>query len=271
MRRGIEPFLAERASDDMSDRLSVVLRPFPMAVDLGSPVAHFADALRHDPARTVLRLAPPGAAEPMTLIADPAMPPLAPESVDLIVSGYALDSVNDLPGALIQLRRALKPDGLFIACLMGGRTLTELRDALQRAEAEVTGGISPRVHPFADIRDMGGLLQRAGFALPVTDAELMTVRYTDMFALIRDLRAMGATNILTDRLRKPTRRAVFTRAAELYAERYVDSDGRIRASFETLWISGWAAHSSQQQPLRPGSAKARLADALGAIEGQLPR
>jgi SAM-dependent methyltransferase len=269
-RQGSATFLAERAAEDLADRLALVLRPFPIAVDLCAPAFDFSKVLAA-PDRSVFRLGPLGIKTPCVAVADPSTLPLANESVDLIVSAYALESVNDLPGTLIQIRRALKPDGLFMACLLGGRTLNELREVLQDAELEVTGGISPRVHPLADIRDMGSLLQRAGFALPVTDSELLTVRYADMFALMRDLRAMAATNILADRLKRPTRKAVFLRAAALYAERFADADGRIRASFETLWISGWAAHESQQKPLRPGSAKTRLADALGAIEAGLPR
>jgi SAM-dependent methyltransferase len=262
-------FLLERATEDLADRLSAVLRPFPVAVDIGTPVDFFARLLRNDPERSVFRVAPPGSADHAALQASPELPPLRDQSADLIVSGYALHAVNDLPGALAQYRRALRPDGLFLACLAGGGTLTELRDCLQSAEADATGGISPRIHPFADLRDMGALLQRAGFALPVTDIDTVTVRYDDLFALLADLRAMGETNILKERLRHPTRRSLFLRTAELYAKRHADADGRIRATFETIWISGWAAHSSQQQPLRPGSAKARLADALAATETPL--
>jgi SAM-dependent methyltransferase len=185
---------------------------------------------------------------------------------DLAASLLALHAVNDLPGALIQIKRALRPDGLFIACLLAGQSLTELRQSLLAAEVELTGGASPRVAPFADLRDLGGLLQRAGFALPVIDSESVTVRYGDMFGLLRDLRAMGWANALSERSRKPLRRSVLLRAAELYAERFADPDGRLRATFEIVWLSGWAPHESQQKPLRPGSAKARLADALGVPE-----
>jgi SAM-dependent methyltransferase len=187
-------------------------------------------------------------------------------SVDLVVSGLALQFVNDLPGTLIQVRRALKPDGLFIAALIGGETLTELRQAFAQAEAEVEGGLSPRVAPFVDVRELGALLQRAGFALPVTDVDRVTVRYDSAFALMHDLRRMGAANVLAERRRSPLRRATLARTAEIYAARFAGSDGRLHATFDIVWLSGWAPHASQQQPLKPGSAQARLADALGANE-----
>jgi hypothetical protein len=167
---------------------------------------------------------------------------------------------------LVQIRRALRPDGLLLAALLGGETLTELRQALAQAEIEVENGMSPRVMPFADLRDLGALLQRAGFALPVTDIERITVRYASPLALMHDLRRMGATNVLTDRRRKPLRRATLTRMLEIYGERFADPDGRVRASFEIIWLSGWSPHQSQQQPLPPGSAQQRLADALGTTE-----
>ena len=185
---------------------------------------------------------------------------------DLVVSALALQFVNDLPGTLVQIRRTLKPDGLFLAALIGGETLTELRQSFAAAESEVEGGVSPRVAPFADLRDLGALLQRAGFALPVTDIDRIIVRYDSAFALMHDLRRMGATNLLIDRRRVPLRRATLMRMAEIYSERFSDADGRVRATFEIVWLSGWAPHPSQQQPLRPGSAKARLADALGTRE-----
>jgi SAM-dependent methyltransferase len=195
--------------------------------------------------------------------------PFAGERFDLVVSLLSLQAVNDLPGALIQIRRALKPDGLFIACLLGGASLTELRQVFMQAEAEIEGGASPRVAPFADVRDLGALLQRAGFALPVTDSEALRVRYPDPIALMADLRAMGLTNPLVDRRRAGLRRATLRRATELYAEHFADPDGRLPATFELVWLSGWAPHESQQKPLRPGSAKLRLADALGVPEGRV--
>jgi SAM-dependent methyltransferase len=195
--------------------------------------------------------------------------PLEAESVNLVLSPLSLHVTNDTPGVFIQVRRALKADGLFLAAIPGSGTLQELRDVLLATEIELTGGASPRVIPFADVRDVGGLLQRAGFTLPVIDAETYTVRYDNLFALMRDLRAMGMTNPLADRSRKPLTRAFFLRAAELYAERYSDPDGRIRATFSIIYASGWTPHESQQKPLRPGSAKARLADALKVEEHKL--
>ncbi len=205
------------------------------------------------------------------VVADEEALPFASESFDLIASALSLQWANDLPGVFVQVRRALAPDGLFLAALVGGQSLTELRTALTTAEAELAGGASPRVAPFADLRDLGQLLQRAGFGLPVTDVEPVIVRYSSMFALMHDLRAMGATNALTMRSRVPLRRAMLLRAAEVYAERFADADGRIRATFEIVWLSGWAPHESQQKPLAPGSARMRLADALNAREEKLPR
>jgi hypothetical protein len=252
-------FLVRRAAEDLADRMAPILRPFPDMADIGTVGNGFALTLqifRPSSRFTAARL----------LDSTPEVLDSLPQGLDLLTSGLALQHANDMPGALVQLRRALNPDGLFMGCLLGGATLTELRQALTTAESEITGGVSPRVFPFADVRDMGGLLQRAGFALPVADSEAVTVRYADMFGLMRDLRAMGGTNVLHGRLRKATRRGVFARAAEIYASRFGDPDGRIRATFEIIWLSGWAPHDSQQKPLKPGSAKQRLADALGVTE-----
>ncbi len=252
-------FLFRRAADDLADRLSPVLRPFPLIADVGTPHDAFAEALRIlRPDSDMLRTL----AQPL----DPETLNLQVEAYDLITSGLVLQHANDLPGALVQIRRALRPDGLFVGCLAGGATLTELRQSLAQAESEITGGVSPRVFPFADVRDMGGLLQRAGFALPVADSESVTVRYGSMFSLMADLRAMGATNILNERSRHFTPRALFLKAADIYQRRFADPDGRIRATFEILWLTAWAPHESQQKPLKPGSAKQRLADALGVVE-----
>lgn len=267
---GYAGFLIERIADDLEDRLAAVTRPFPLGLDLGTPLPTVSDRLRSSGrVGQMIRLSP--VFEPNSAVGDPEMLPFGERAgFDLVVSALSLQHINDLPGALVQVRRALKPDGLFLAGLLGGATLTELRQAFLQAESETEGGVSPRVAPFADLRDLGGLLQRAGFALPVADADTITVRYGDPFSLMRDLRAMGLTNALHDRRRAPLRRATLMRAAEIYAERFSDPDGRLRATFEILWLSGWAPHESQQKPLRPGSAKARLADALGAAEHRLP-
>ncbi|MBN9455036.1 MAG: methyltransferase domain-containing protein [Bosea sp.] len=257
-------FLIQRAAGDLQERLGAVLREFPIAADLGTPLPVVAPVLAGKAGR-VLRMAEAEGGDG-GIVGDLEGLPFAPGSLDLAVSLLALQGVNDLPGALIQIKRALKPDGLFMACLLGGRSLQELRQALLEAESETTGGVSPRVAPFADLRDLGGLLQRAGFALPVIDSETVTVRYRDAFGLMRDLRAMGWANSLTARRKAPLRRETLLRAVALYAERFADPDGRVPATFEFVWLSGWSPHESQQKPLRPGSAKARLADALGVPE-----
>lgn len=257
-------FLLQRAAGDLEDRLGAVLREFAVAADLGTALPVVAPVLAGRAGR-LLRMAE-AAAAPVDLVGDLESLPFAAGSLDLAVSLLALHGVNDLPGAFIQIKRALRPDGLFMGCLLGGRTLQELRQTLLEAESETTGGVSPRVAPFADLRDLGGLLQRAGFALPVIDSEIVTVRYRDAFGLFRDLRAMGWANALVARRKTPSRRETLLRAAALYAEKFADPDGRLPATFEFVWVSGWAPHESQQKPLKPGSAKARLADALGVPE-----
>jgi SAM-dependent methyltransferase len=202
----------------------------------------------------------------MELVLDAGERMVAPEPLDLLTSVLTLHTVNDLPGVLLQARGALKPDGLFLAALFGGDTLSELRQSLAAAEIETTGGVSPRVAPFADVRDLGGLLQRAGFALPVADVERTVVRYADLFSLVHDLRAMGETNALAERSRKPMRRDMLAAAIAHYGAQFADSDGKLRATFDIVYLTGWAPHESQQQPLRPGTAKARLAAALGTTE-----
>lgn len=270
LRSGAADFLLAWTVEDICERLTTVKRRFSHIVDIGTPSPILAQALAHDFETVVVRLSPLfdtlAAAPVLNCVGDEETSPFKPESFDLAVSALALHMVNDLPGALVQIRRSLRPDGLFIGAIIGGGSLRELREALGEAEAEVTGGASPRIAPFADVRDMGGLLQRAGFALPVADSEPLNVRYDDLFALMADLRAMGATNALAERLRRPTRRQVFLRAAEIYAERFSDPDGRIRATFEVIFLSGWAPHASQQKPLAPGSARMRLADALRTKE-----
>jgi SAM-dependent methyltransferase len=266
LRQGYADFLLARAVEDLEERLSAVLREFSLALDVGTPTPAASQALgRSGRAGTVIRLSP--VPESGSILGDEERLPFSGERFDLAVSLLSLHAVNDLPGSLIQIRRALKPDGLFVGALLGGSTLTELRQSLTQAESELEGGVSPRVAPFADLRDIGGLLQRAGFALPVTDSDVVRVRYANAFALMRDLRQMGLTNALNDRRKTPLKRATLIRAAEIYAERFGEPDGRIPATFEIVWLSGWTPHESQQKPLRPGSAKVRLADALGVKEG----
>ncbi len=274
LRQGPETFLIARAAEDLLERLVPVTRHFDVAVDLFTPTLSGAQALRASgKAGTVIAVRAPDVA-PKTVVPTVTAPeeaiPLRDQSVDLVASLLALQSVNDLPGLLVQIRRALKPDGLFIAALLGGDTLTELRQAFAAAEMETEGGISPRVAPFGGVREMGALLQRAGFALPVSDVDHMTVRYSSPFALLQDLRRMGATNCLAERRRVPLKRRTLVRMAEIYAERFSDVDGRVRATFDMVWLSGWAPHESQQKPLRPGSARMRLAEALGTKEIPLP-
>ncbi len=266
--QGAASFLLDHVAVEFPERLSAILRPFPRVLDLGTPGPALTQALAARQPALLVHTAPVRAAleSGLALVADEEALPFAPGSFDLVVSALALQGVNDLPGALVQIRRVLAADGLFMGCLIGGQSLQELRLVLAEAEEAIMGGVSPRVAPFADLRDMGGLLQRAGFALPVTDVDTLTVRYSSMFGLLADLRGMGATNALVARDRRPLRRAVLMRAAEIYQSRFADPDGRLRATFDVVWLSGWAPHESQQKPLQPGSAKARLADALGAVE-----
>jgi SAM-dependent methyltransferase len=270
---GPATFLLDRVAEDLAERLQAVLRQFNVAVDLGTPGETVRTALvglRSIGTIVATSAIPDLAARANQIerpvVADEEALPFRDASLDLVVSALALQFVNDLPGALLQIRRALKPDGLFVAALIGGETLTELRQAFAAAESDVEGGASPRVAPFADLRDLGALLQRAGFALPVTDTDRLTVRYDTVFDLMHDLRRMGATNALLDRRRTPLKRVTLVRMAEIYAQRFADADGRVRATFEIVWLSGWAPHPRQQQPLKPGSAHTRLADALGARE-----
>ena len=294
---GPSTFLSERVAADLSDRLATVLRRFEYALDLGTPTdaargvlaasGKVATVVTADPlagapsfggasgrradARPQARTGPIPGGGGLIVAADEEALPFRDASFDLVVSLLALQFVNDLPGTLIQIRRTLKPDGLLLAALAGGDTLTELRQTFAAAEAEIEDGVSPRVAPCADVRDMGALLQRAGFALPVTDSDRITVRYASPLALMHDLRRMGATNPLIERSRRPLKRATLARMMETYAQRFADRDGRIRATFEIVWLSGWAPHESQQRPLAPGSARQRLADALRTKEVRLPR
>jgi SAM-dependent methyltransferase len=256
-------FLVNRVAEDFVFRLSGVARAFPRALDYGSPHGAIAQALAAS-GRAVFRAAPSlETAEGADLVIDEEFSPFAPESFDLVCSALSLQWVNDLPGVFAQIRRILAADGLFLAAMVGGQSFLELRHCLAAAQEEVEGGASPRVFPFVDLRDLGSLLQRAGFALPVTDCDAFTIRYANMFDLLRDLRQMGASNVLSAGARRPLKRSVLFRAAALYQQDFADADGRIRASVEILWLSGWAPHESQQKPLAPGSAKVPLAAVLG--------
>ena len=264
--RGFEPFILARVAEDALERLGAVTRPFAHVLDLGTPHPVFAEGwqAQHPRARLV-RAGAAGQPGLAVICAEEALP-FAPQSFDAVFSLLALHQVNDMPGALAQIRRVLKPDGLFLACLFGGDTLNELRQSFMRAETELTGGLSPRVAPFGDPRALGQLLQRAGFALPVADRDAITVRYANVFALMRDLRRMGLTNALSERSRRFLPRALLMRMAEIYQSEFSDADRKIRATFDCVWLSGWAPHESQQKPLQPGSAKMRLADALHTQE-----
>lgn len=262
-------FLLRPVVEEMAERLAAVERRFPVAIAHGGHTGELAEALaasgkvdrvfRLEATEDALRV--PGFSG---AVGDEEALPFAAASIDLFASTLALQWTNDLPGALIQIRNALRPDGLFLAALTGGQTLSELREALFVAESETRGGASPHVLPAADVRDLGALLQRAGFALPVVDRDVVTARYESAFALFRELRAMGASNALVDRDRRPAGRKLFLRAAEIYGERFSDADGRIRATFEIIWLSGWAPHESQQQPARRGSGQVSLAAVLGS-------
>lgn len=262
-------FLLTEIAERLADRLSDIARNFPLALDLGARDGILARTLQgRGGIETLIQSDVAFAnARRMTrsVVADEELLPFQEHSFDAVLSNLALHWVNDLPGALAQIRSCLKPDGLFLAAMFGAGTLTELRTALMEAELAETGGVSPRVSPFADLRDAAGLLQRAGFALPVADSDTVTVTYGDFFALLRDLRGMGEANLLLDRLKHPTRRTVFARAAAIYQERFADAQGRLPATFQVLFLTGWAPDPSQQQPARRGSGKTSLNDVFGDL------
>lgn len=277
---GASDFLVREAANRLADRLLDVAREFPLALDLGCHTGQMATAMREagvdnkvgtlfqsDVSSRMAAVARDNGTP--TLCADEEFLPIADGSLDLVLSNLSLHWVNDLPGALAQIRRAIKPDGLFLATLFGGETLRELRTALLEAEAETSGGVAPRVSPFTDVRDAGNLLTRAGFALPVVDADVIKVTYGDMFKLMADLRAMAETNAVIERRKVPTRRAMFLRAAEIYAAHFSDPRGRITATFQVITMTAWVPHTSQPKALRPGSAQARLADVLQSKEVSL--
>jgi NADH dehydrogenase [ubiquinone] 1 alpha subcomplex assembly factor 5 len=264
-------FLKREIAERLVDRLGDVRRTFPLALDLGSHGDEVATALGGQDlighlVRADLGRGFAARARGPAIVADEEFLPFAAGRFDLVLSAMDLHWVNDLPGTLIQIARVLKPDGLFLGAMLGGATLWQLRQALAAAESEIDGGLSPRVSPFADLRDAAGLLQRAGFALPVADSETIEVEFESALALMRDLSAMGESNLVLGRRRGLTRRAVLLRAAELYGERFARPSGRVVASFEVLFLHGWAPHASQPKPLKPGSAAHRLAEALGTAE-----
>ena len=260
-------FLLQRVTEDFSERLSAIKRTFSNALDLGCYNGSLGARIAHDHAIANTTFAGESA-ELLSYTANPRIKidlehlPFAAGSFDLIVSGLSLHTVNDLPGTFTQIRASLQPDGLFMAALIGGQSLHELRQSFLIAETELTGGASPRVAPAIDVRDLGTLLQRAKFALPVVDSDVVTVTYSHPLALMHELRAMSATNILSERPRTFLRRDILARAIEVYQQRFANPDGRIRATFEILTATAWGPHDSQQKPLKPGSATARLADAL---------
>lgn len=260
---GTHAFLIDWTLRDIGERLSCIQRDFPTCLQIGARGKNIANGIRGIKHHVVTDIIPTDAAD---IVCDEEFLPFAPSCADLVISALNLHTVNDLPGCLLQIRKALKPDGLFLAGMLGGETLYELRIALSEAELEITGGISPRVAPFADKPQAAGLLQRAGFALPVVDSEIVTVTYENIFALMHDLRFMGEGNAIAERKKTFSRRDIFLRAAEIYAQKFSDTDGRIRATFEIIFLLGWAPHESQQKPLPPGSAKTRLADALETVE-----
>jgi NADH dehydrogenase [ubiquinone] 1 alpha subcomplex assembly factor 5 len=266
-------FLLERFCDDVAERLALIKRTFSDALVIGAHGSSMGDVLAAVGVKRIVAMETMPELLPTkgwSVVGDEEALPFAAATFDLIIAPLTLQFINDLPGALLQINRCLQPDGLFIGGVLGGATLQELRRAWLDAEVEVTGGVSPRVAPFADVRDLGSLLQRAGFALPVVDSDAVRVRYANPLALMQDLRGMGAGNVLSDRRRVPVTRRLLMRACEIYTERFADADGRVPATFEMLVMTAWAPHASQQKPLKPGSATARLADALGTTEARLP-
>ncbi|MDX1710867.1 MAG: methyltransferase domain-containing protein [Rhodovibrionaceae bacterium] len=271
---GDHDFLLREVCERLADRLLDVRRQFPLALDLGCHCGELAELLNgRGGIETLLqsdissRMARAAAANGhQAVVADEEMMPFADGAFDLVLSALSLHWVNDLPGALLQAHRALKPDGLFLAAMLGGETLYELRAVLTQAESEIVGGVNPRVSPVVELREAAGLMQRAGFALPVADSDTITVHYKNPLRLLTDLRAMGESSVLADRSRRPLRRDVVMRALEIYSDRFARPDGRVPATFQVIFLTGWRPHSSQPQPLRPGSAEARLAEALDTKE-----
>ena len=264
-------FLFREVADRLADRLLDITREFPMALELGCHDGRLQRILAgRGQIETLIQCdlseRMVARADGPAIVADEEALPFDAPHFDLVLSNLSLHWVNDLPGALVQANRCLKPDGLFLGAILGGDTLHELRDCLMQTELDLCGGASPRLSPFAQVRDAGALLQRAGFSLPVTDSDVITVTYENAFRLMGDLRGMGETGSALSRSTYFTRRELFLQAAALYQDRHADSEGRIPATFEVIYLHGWSPHDSQQQALRPGSAKTRLADALDTTE-----
>jgi NADH dehydrogenase [ubiquinone] 1 alpha subcomplex assembly factor 5 len=267
-------FLFREIAERLADRLDDVTRTFPLALDLGCHGGEIADALRGRGGIKTLVQCDLSAAMARrcavnghpTVAADEELLPFAAESFDLVVSDLSLHWVNDLPGCLLQIRQCLKPDGLFLAAMLGGDTLYELRQSLMEAELAEIGGVSPRISPFADLRDAGGLLQRAGFALPVIDGDRVTVSYPDVLKLMHDLRGMGEGNAVQARANRAVNHAIVARTDEIYRRRFGDAEGRLAATFQVIYLTAWAPAAGQQRALAPGSARTRLAEALGTVE-----
>lgn len=265
-------FLIEEVAERLADRLLDVRRRFPVALDLGCHTGQLGRILAgRGGVETLVQCdlseAMARRAGGLALAADEEFLPFAPGSFDLVLSCLSLHWVNDLPGALLQIRRALKPDGLFLGAMLGGETLAELRQSLMEAELAEEGGVGPRVSPFADVRDAGGLLQRAGLALPVADLDTITVRYENPLRLLADLRGMGEGNAVLERRKGFSRRATLMRALAHYQDQFAGADGRVPATFQVVTLTGWAPHESQQQPLAPGSGRVSLANVLRKDEG----
>ena len=272
-------YLKTAVADRIMDRIDTIRRDLPRVLEVGCHTGELTEMLMDcdkittvnafDPspqmvARTEARFQGRGGVDVAVAGFDDV--PFDGEMFDAVISAYALHWANDLPGSLIQLRQRLKPDGVLLVALAGGETLNHLRNCLAVAESDIMGGMSPRVLPMGDIRDMGGLIGRAGLTMPVADSDIITVTYPDLLTVLMELRAMGEGNAMTDRLKSMTPRSVFLRAAELYRDQYGTPDGRIAVSFEIITLTGWAPDASQPQPLKPGSAQVRLADALGVSE-----
>lgn len=270
---GTRDFLLQRVAEDLSERLQIVQREFPTVLNLGAHHGTVSSRIGELP--TVGRIINAdhsgvllSCCDGPCVLCDEEALPFAAGDFDLVVSGLALQFVNDLPGTFVQVRHALKPDGLFLASMLGGETLKELRQAWLEAEEEVIGGVSPRVAPFTDVRALGGLAQRAGFALPVADSETLTVTYETPFGLMEELRSMGASNMLSGRRRVPVTRRLMLRACEVYRDRFSMEDGRIPATFEILTLTAWVPDKSQPKPLKPGSGQISLRDVLGSRDNE---